>query len=425
MPAPPQPTPLPTALQPTNVALGELAATLRNLAENTDSSLADLVELNKALVDLGGAAREAAPPPEAAENWANLSGTVARGVGEVTQGVALLGIGLNQVNQFFGAISSQIGSMVAKFAPAEFHRFELAVADTQAALGQLLLPLLEKFEFVVKAIGGAVVGLGEGGEALVAGMAAATAGLAAGAAMAVAFSTAVNSATFGISALLGAATAGFVGMSFALKDNETVAQQSQEVIGALAGIIDRLGEGIAPVVLALQPLVDQALVQFADLASVTAEALVDATPAIHLFALAVADVASVAHQATMTLLGLLGYEADRFKPGRAEGMAVRNVRTSSVEAAHTEMLKSAFSIGGGGKPDHMKEMATRLEEAKRLWELIQSDVRDIRNTIAIASPAASVVMNRGQIGADTFAGPVGGIDPAQAAQQMLNRMWLG
>ncbi|HVK14236.1 MAG TPA: hypothetical protein VM597_36180 [Gemmataceae bacterium] len=161
---------------------------------------------------------------------------------------------LGELNRFTGAITSTVGKFVEAFAPVHLQRFALAAKDTAAAVGQILVPVLDRFRLVVRAIGDTIVSLSPAARNLVAALAAGGVAMVAMTGLTFAFATAVNSATFGLSAIVGAIAGVAVGtgmLSGTLGQFQAVLRQAAERVRP---VLDAIGEAFRTVGAALSPL---------------------------------------------------------------------------------------------------------------------------------------------------------------------------
>jgi phage-related protein len=256
VPPPNQPTPLPLALQPTNVVLAELAKLLREFTDEV-----------KAL---------AAPAKEAAKGVGSLTKAVAEGAAGLKNSAALAGLAFKQIEEFTSAISSQVGRFVKSFNPIEITRFQIAVNDLQGSIGEALMPVLRDLTAVVRRIGDTFASLTPAGKSLVAALAGATVGIGVATVAVYGLSAAIAFATGGISVwatavgiATGAVAGGFTGMALALKDTAAITKGLEPVFRVASAVMNAAGQAMKALFQAIQP----AFAAFADLARRAGDAL--------------------------------------------------------------------------------------------------------------------------------------------------------
>lgn len=235
LPGGPTPNPLPDVLQPLNVQMAELIAAIKDLGDVTGAAGAAADRASASLKDLVKA-------------FASLTSGISR-----TASVAA--IAFTQLTKFTGAIASTVGHFVEAFSPLRVQLFAQTVRDTTAAVGQVLVPVLERFRVVVRGIGDAVVSLSPAARTMVGALAGAAVGMVTLTAVTEALSFAVASATGGISLIAGAV----VGLAAGTGLLSGTMKQFQDVVRQVAGfgrdVFDALGAAFRAVFDAAQPLI--------------------------------------------------------------------------------------------------------------------------------------------------------------------------
>lgn len=300
---------------------------------------------------------------EAAKARAEALAKTKDGFAGIQHGLAALGMGMGMFQGLMGKIGGQIGSYVGMYNPAALKKFELASNDAMAALGSALVPVLGNFTEMLKGIGKIFVNLTPAGKALIAGLVAGTVAMTSMVAVTYLFSTAVNSATFGLSAVAGLIVGAFAGMAFAMKDTANVAKMMDKVVSSVTKVINGLGGALGPVVAAFTPVVDVLLEAFADSMGMVGQMLIELTPLFEILAQVLAAVLRVIVESQMGLMRAIGLKPADTNLKSAEGMAVRSVSTGSVESFVSKAYQSAFQLGKKEDPavqtvNYLKQIET-------------------------------------------------------------------
>jgi hypothetical protein len=142
----------------------------------------------------------------------------------------------SQLQSFFGRVQGVVGHLVEKANPAAVLRFNLALDDLYATIGQMLTPVLNQFTVLARTLGSALNGMTTEGKKLIAGLAAGTIGMAVFAAGAYAVQAVL---TGGIGPALGAIVGALGGMAFASGELQSAMKPVAEILGGLG---NRIGE---------------------------------------------------------------------------------------------------------------------------------------------------------------------------------------
>jgi len=222
-----------------------------------------LTELGKNLTAYTQASGGAAPATNKA-TAATVDFT--RHLGDLSSGIQhtglVAGFAFSQLSQLTGAIQSQIGTYVALYSPAAMERFQRAVNDLNASIGEAMLPVFERFRVVVRAVGDSIASLTPSAKAMIAGLAAASVSTvvftAAIAALVTVISVASGGTTIALTAAIGGlvaglATAATAAASFGsgMGEFKRVVYQIADVFG---GSLEALGRGFGQVMTAVKPL---------------------------------------------------------------------------------------------------------------------------------------------------------------------------
>jgi hypothetical protein len=159
-----------------------------------------------------------------------------------------LNAALNLTQTGISAVTSRFSEFVNAWNPSEMNRFRFAVTDMNAAIGRALTPTLIKLTEVFRTIGDAIASAGPSGQRLIAALATAAVSMTVMTAATFAFSSAVNSATFGLSAVIGAVAGLGIGMGFVLKpieEMQTMLAKFGEVISSLLNVFGKGAEAVA------------------------------------------------------------------------------------------------------------------------------------------------------------------------------------
>jgi phage-related protein len=221
------------------------------------------------------------PDPTAFENLKALLGDIGKQVSELATGsmvefrdrfaeigksflnttaaAVTLNASLNIVQQGIGAVTSKFGEFVNAWNPSEMNRFRFAVTDMNAAIGRALTPTLEKFTLIVRTVGDAIASAGAPGQKLVAALAVAAVSMVTMTAATFAFSSAVNSATFGLSALIGAVVGLGAGMAFVMKPTGELKEILSQVGNVISTVMNVVGQGAQAIAQAVGPAIQSVL----------------------------------------------------------------------------------------------------------------------------------------------------------------------
>lgn len=246
MPDPRSANPLPTALQPTNVALAEMVDALK--------------ELNDAATDAAGAGQKAAGGAfSLGKELSSLSAGIARA------GVASA-FAFNELTKFTGAISSTVGRFVEAFSPVTVKRFQYAVADLNASIGETLMPVMTRLTLVVRGMADVFASLSPPARNMIATLAAASVGMVVMGGAVGGLSAVINSATAGLPALLGVLAGAATGVGLMSGTFDQFQEVIREVTVVARQVFETLGGVFQQLFAAAQPLI-QALIRFASEAS--------------------------------------------------------------------------------------------------------------------------------------------------------------
>lgn len=240
MPSDSQPTMLPTALQPLNVALAEIANTIRTLTSVTVAGQQSLKGLQDEVKD---AAEEG---KKAEKTWAQLKIGLSAAASMATLAADTLG-------RLTGAISNQMGAFVKMYSPVAMIRFGLAVDDLNAAIGRAILPTFEKMTSLVRALGDGISSLSGPAKTLLAGTLAAAVGITVMTAAVFALDAALNLATAGLPAIIAAVVGGLGGLAFAMKDMAAVQGPLMKLWESGVRVFDAVGAAAAKLFVFLAP----------------------------------------------------------------------------------------------------------------------------------------------------------------------------
>lgn len=362
--------------------------------------------------------------PEAGLALSPLKGAMDSLTASISKLQTAAGTATSTLDALTASISSSVGRFVELYNPAAIIRFELAVKDLNAVLGRALMPLLERFTVVIRQIGNAIAGLSPGGTKMIAVLAAVGVGLATATAatgvffatmsgaiigltvLAGALGTATAIATAGISLIAGAiaglVTAAATGAAaFGFVGSEMIALKTtfQEVTRLAGSAFESLSRGLDQILKSLKPLTDAlseyALASFEQFTT-SVIVLMDAfvlgielmRPQIQLATMLISNMTMVIRALTTAVRYFLGIETG-FRPGSAEGAAVRNVRFGSPEDAWREAVKASFSLGNAAKPDPATKSANHLQNI----EIYIRELRDFVINKALAIWNAPVITN--------------------------------
>ena len=355
---------------------------------------------------------------------AGLAG-VAKGAAE--SGAALLRMPFQALYTGIAAVQSQVGAFVGKLNPAALSRFNYAIDDLFAAIGQSLLPVLEQFTRFAKSIGGAFNGLSEDGQKMVAALAAGAAGM-------IAFGAAAalveGILTAGIGPAIGALVGAIAGVALATMDLSPIMDALSEtfsglmnvagevmtafmgvarplmdvvkrVVDGLAGMASaglKLVAGLAPVVEsivqigmeiaeAFRPVFELAVgVEFGMLGLLVkglGEAVRLAAPYISLLARTIGQLVQTMVGWVKQLLSFIGITIPEFEAPKGQvkdptGLAAKSTSTGDVSAALQKARESAYMFAGGpNKPqdDPAKRTASATEGLKQQVDKLQKDLK--------------------------------------------------
>lgn len=222
-----------------------------------------LTELGKNLTAYTQASGGAAP---ATNRATAATADFTRHLGDLSSGIQntglVAGFAFSQLSQLTGAIQSQIGTYVALFSPAAMERFQRAVNDLNASIGEAMLPVFERFRVAIRAVGDTIASLTPSAKAMIAGLAAASVATvvftAAIAALVTVLSVASGGTTVALTAAIGGLVAGLGAAAVAassfssgMKEFTRVVYQIANVFG---GSLDALGRGFGQVMTAVKPL---------------------------------------------------------------------------------------------------------------------------------------------------------------------------
>ena len=424
MPAAPLPRANPVPTSPLEVGGPQLADPMAATAEAlqevggaTKDANAFLDILIKRINELAEASKKPKKkkPKEEDEGltWDDAKSKFDKGLAGVQHGIAALGMSLSTFQGMMGKIGGQIGSYVNMYNPAAFKKFELASNDAMAALGSALVPVLNNFTEMMKGIGKIFVNLTPAGKALIAGLVAGTVAMTSMVAVTYLFSTAVNSATFGLSAVAGLIVGAFAGMAFAMKDTAGVAKMMDKVVSSVTKVINGFGGALGPVVAALTPVVDVLLEAFADSMGMVGQMLIELTPLFEVLAQVLAQVLRVLIESQMGLLRAMGLKPADTNLKSAEGMAVRGVSTGSVESFVSKAYQSAFQLGK--KEDPAVQSVNHLKNIEDFVSKILGYIEKAKNI------HGDVVDTMGKVGSGALnaVGPGVGVGVADALNKLI------
>lgn len=338
-PPPPRPTrgnPLPTALQPVNVQLAEIANRLADLGKKSkdandplEKTVSLLDQFKKGLVD---------------------------GAVQLRQLGQLARAPFEGLDTLVSAVNSTITRYVAAISPAAVRLWEITVANLNATIGDVLLPTLQSFQAVVKSISQGIASLDPPAKALIAVLAGAAVGFAVTAVAVAAVSAALNTLTAGIPAVLGAIAGGLAGAFVAMKDAKGVKETFDKVTRALADVGNALGRLFEPFARNLLPVLDRLLVQVAEDTRVWADALKDLAPLLK--DLANLDVLPfLVRSPGAGILKALGFGGGE-KPLGKEATAAQRVTTSGIDAYLQRLREAGLSSGTAAKKDPGEQLQT-------------------------------------------------------------------
>ncbi len=385
-------------------------------------------------------------------------GTARRALDTLTDGVGALAKAASGargvLDQFAGAVQGQVASLVQGFNPAAVNKFNLAMNDTRAALGEALVPLLGSLTVVMRGVGDVIASLSPQAKAVIGGLVGVGVGFTVVGVAIAAVSASLNSVTFGIPAIIGGLVGGFAALAVTMKPVGEVQELVRQAADALTPVLDALAASVGVAVRAFAPIGDAvlsvvgslartiggvatrvgtlvetlaarmkpaldavglAVSRMADAFGETALAAVDAlgaalevlipplmdvlVPALQyaarqtaLFAATLAGLADAVRE----LLGTSLAPAAKSTAGASVGKAVGQVNTGSVEDVIRRAQVAAFA-GGGGMTDAQKLSGATNDLAK--------DIRDLKAEIKLYREWAA---NKGrQIGqyADAAAHP--------------------
>lgn len=187
-------------------------------------------------------------------------------LGDLSSGIQntglVAGFAFSQLSQLTGAIQSQIGTYVALYSPAAMERFQRAVNDLNASIGEAMLPVFERFRVVVRAVGDSIASLTPSAKAMIAGLAVASVSTvvftAALAALATVISIASGGTTLALTAAIGGLVAGLGTAAVAASSFGSGMGAFKKVVYQIAdvfgGALEALGRGFGQVMTAVQPL---------------------------------------------------------------------------------------------------------------------------------------------------------------------------
>ncbi|MBN9522486.1 hypothetical protein J0H58_28855 [bacterium] len=226
--------------------LSPLSTALQGVGQAWKNAVAPVAALKAAMSDALApvrAAREAFGTLTAPVRMlAALPGQVAGAVAGISQKAAgMLGGPTAALQSFFGRVQSTVGSLVEKANPGAVLRFNLALDDLYATLGQMLTPVLDQFTLIARTLGSALNGMTGEGKQLIAGLAAGAIGMAVFAAAAAAVQAAL---TGGIGPLLGAVAGALGGVAFASGAFKDAMKPVAAIIGGLGNQLGAVLTGL-------------------------------------------------------------------------------------------------------------------------------------------------------------------------------------
>lgn len=222
-----------------------------------------LSELGKNLTAYTQASGGAAP---ATNKATAATADFTRHLGDLSNGIQhtglVAGFALSQLSQLTGAIQSQIGTYVALYSPAAMERFQRAVNDLNASIGEAMLPVFERFRVAVRAVGDTIASLTPSATAMIAGLAAASVSTvvftASIAALVAVLSVASGGTTIALTAAIGGLVAGLATAATAAASFGSGMGEFKRVVYQIAnvftGALEALGRGFGQVMTAVKPL---------------------------------------------------------------------------------------------------------------------------------------------------------------------------
>lgn len=331
-----------------------------------------------------------------------------------TAGAAILKLPFDVLANSIASINTHITTFIGKLNPAYLNRWNRAIDDLQAAIGHVLLPVLEHFIGMARQIGAVIYGLNDDGRAAVQGI---TGGIVVLKTLAAVSGALATILTGGLLPVITALVGGVAGLAETSKPVQAIFEHITLIIG---GMVEKIGAAIKKLEPAVIPLFRIAgkLIEFAvriantltdifaDLApdfEAVASAientfdvlietlkplfevfanfmkvelkgfLVIAESAISIFgqlATAFLAVAHAANELFKLLFSFLGINytglaaAGESKPKSAVGLAARSTSTTEPTDVLRRAREAAFALGGGvGKSDiprMVAEISTKL-----------------------------------------------------------------
>jgi chemotaxis protein histidine kinase CheA len=239
-------------------------------------------------------------------------------------------------------------SLVGKSSPVAVQQFERAVADMQAVLGRILIPVLNSATQVFRTLGSYLNGLSEQGETAVRAIIGGAAALAL-----------FKIAVVGVQTVLGGGVLGILGL----------------VASSVLGVVFASGK--------LQPVFDAISGAFASVLEMVGTAVEAAVPAMLAFAKVLGEVVTATMNGIRRLLTLVGIDlpdAPEVKPKDNTNAAVRQTSTGGVDDVLRRAREQAFTLGGGGKSDAAKTASAAEAMNKKVGE-IADQIRAIPDKI--------------------------------------------
>jgi hypothetical protein len=427
------------ALAPLTAALGGVgeaykAATkpFRELREAAGTALAPLRDL-KAGYDTvrGGVGMLLSPLRMLGALPAKAAGALG---GMASKGASLLAGPTQQLQSFFGQVQSQIQGLVAAANPGAALRFQMALDDLNATLGAALVPVLDQFTVLARAVGGTINGLTGEGKILIAALAAGAIGMALFSAAALAVQAVLTGGIVPILSAVGGALGGaFGGLALATGQLEAafkpvmavfggIANRLGEVLtkfsggGALAAVAEAAAEVIGVVIdlgasfldflmpafnafgqvlKAMAPAFLPLAGVFAMLSglgpiallvggtiAVVAKAFEAAAPYLIAFSEVVIEFGKKVFDVVRQLLSMVGINLPEFKapqstPRGNEGMAAKSTSTTDVMSVLAKARESSFAAGHGGqKQDWGQQTAGGVGQLNKKADEIKKAIDD-------------------------------------------------
>lgn len=278
-------------------------------------------------------------------------------VSRVVNGASAILKAGGSVAQTFVELGFAMGQFVAKANPAAFARFQLAVDDLMAVIGQGLTPVFDTVTKLVRLAGDTFTTFSK------------TVG------------NAINTALKPV--------VGFFQLLFDVVGR--VGQAVGRVMDRLAPSIAAVGDAINELFRATTPFVnfviDFLTEGFAQAADIVGDAVKAAIPYVMAFAQVLGDVVSTLMRWTRELLAYVGIDIGEggpgTKPGSSVGAAAKTATIGSVDSVIKAAQQAAFSLGTGSGSDPAKDTADHTKALVEKSEAIRKAIDSLPERMAV------------------------------------------